>query len=620
MEKYDVIVVGGGHAGCEAAVAASSHDLKVLLITISMDRLAWMSCNPAIGGLAKGHLVKELAILGGVMPKVIDRAGIQFRKLNSKKGRAVQSTRVQADKFVYSTEMKKELSKIDNLYFFQAEVSSLIIDDKNVVGVNTCEGISIYGNTVVLCLGTFLKGRLHYGEATVNGGRSGEKSSEELSVFLNEHTGHKIKRFKTGTPARFDGRSIDFSEMLEQVNDENVKGFALREQPNSLYKKSCFLTRTNINTHSIISENIKLAPLYSGKISSKGPRYCPSIEDKVVRFPDRSSHQIFLEPEGEDNIEFYANGVSTGLPIDIQERFYRTIKGMENSRIIRPAYAVEYDCVDSQDLKLSLESKHLNNLYFAGQINGTSGYEEAAAQGFVAGANAARKILDIQELSFPRMGSYIGVMIDDIITKGVDEPYRMFTSRAENRIVLREDNADLRLYEFARSNGFIDDETYNKIKTKWNSIYSAVKLLDTINIKPTDIVNDKLSKAFSSTIKQQVTAKDLLRRPELSYKDVIDISGDRSLDEFLIYDEEIEIEVKYEGYIRMQQNDLKFNDLGSIILSVGTDYDKLENLSKEVREKLNKVKPINMAQALRIPGVTPAAIDVLLVYKKRGTI
>jgi len=620
MDRYDVIVVGGGHAGCEAAVAASSQELKVLLLTLSMDRLAWMSCNPAIGGLAKGHLVKELAVMGGVMPKVIDRAGIQFRKLNSKKGRAVQSTRVQADKTIYSMEMKKELSKIDNLHFFQAEVSSLIVEDKNVVGVNTCEGVSIYGKAIVLCLGTFLKGRLHYGEATINGGRSGEKSSEELSVFLNEQTEHKIKRFKTGTPARFDGRSIDFSEMLEQTNDENIKGFALREQPNSLYKKSCFLTRTNIDTHKVISDNIKLAPLYSGKISSKGPRYCPSIEDKVVRFPDRSSHQIFLEPEGEDNIEFYANGVSTGLPIDIQERFYRTIKGMEESRIIRPAYAVEYDCVDSQDLKLSLESRHLNHLYFAGQINGTSGYEEAAAQGFVAGANAARKVLNIQELTFPRSNSYIGVMIDDIITKGVDEPYRMFTSRAENRIVLREDNADLRLHEFARTNGFIDDETYNKIKVKWATIYSAVNMLDTINIKPTDIINNKLIKLISSTIKQQVTAKDLLKRPEISYKDIIDISDDESLKDFLIYDEEIEIEIKYEGYIRMQQNDIKFSGLDCVVLSTDVNYDNLVNLSKEVREKLNKVKPTNLAQALRIPGITPAAIDVLLVYKKRGTI
>jgi tRNA uridine 5-carboxymethylaminomethyl modification enzyme len=620
MERYDVIVVGGGHAGCEAAVAASSHNLKVLLITISMDRLAWMSCNPAIGGLAKGHLVKELAVLGGVMPGVIDKSGIQFRKLNSKKGRAVQSTRVQADKVLYSIEMKNELSKVDNIHFFQAEVSSLIIEDKNIVGVNTCEGISIYGKAVVLCLGTFLKGRLHYGDATVEGGRSGEKSSEELSVFLKEKTEHSIRRFKTGTPARFDGRSIDFTGMHEQLNDESVKGFGPEEQRNSLNKKSCFLTRTSVDTHKIIVDNIKLAPLYSGKISSKGPRYCPSIEDKVVRFPDKSSHQIFLEPEGEDNIEFYANGVSTGLPIDIQERFYRTIKGMENSRIIRPAYAVEYDCVDSHDLKLTLESKYLNNLYFAGQINGTSGYEEAAVQGFVAGANAARRILNIQELIFPRNDSYIGVMIDDIITKGVDEPYRMFTSRAENRIVLRENNADLRLYKFAKENGFIDDKIYNKIKTKWETIYSAVKLLDSINIKPTVTVNEKLEKINSSTIKQRVTAKDLLRRPEVSYKDVIDISGDDMLIDFAIYDEEIEIEVKYEGYIRMQQNDLKFDSLDTVLLSTDTDYNKLDNLSKEVREKLDQVKPQTLAQALRIPGVTPAAIDVLLVYKKRGTI
>ena len=600
MELYDVIVVGGGHAGCEAAVAASAHKLKVLLITLSMDRLAWMSCNPAVGGLAKGHLVKELAVLGGLMPKVIDAAGIQFRKLNSKKGRAVQSTRVQADKVLYSMEMKKEISKIDNIHFFQAEVSGLIIDGKNVVGVETCEGINIYSKSVILCLGTFLKGRLHYGEATVDGGRSGEKSSETLSTFLKEKTTHNMKRFKTGTPARFDARSIDFSAMQEQFSDDSVKGFSIDGRRNELTQKSCYLTRTNPETHKIIVDNIKLAPLYSGKIKSKGPRYCPSIEDKVMRFPDRISHQIFLEPEGLDNIEFYANGVSTGLPIDIQERFYRTISGMENSRIIRPAYAVEYDCVDSQDLKISLESKHLNGLFFAGQINGTSGYEEAAAQGFVAGVNAARHILGIHELVFPRTGSYIGVMIDDIVTKGVDEPYRMFTSRAENRIYLREDNADLRLYEFAKENNLIDDKIYTSIRSKWDKINIAVDMLGKVNIKPSEAVNAILEKLGSSTIKQQLNAKELLRRPEVSYKDILDITDDESLRKFNIYAEEIEIEIKYEGYIKIQGNRSSVDELESILLSLDTDYNTLENLSKEAREKLNKVKPGTIGQALRI--------------------
>ena len=429
-----------------------------------------------------------------------------------------------------------------------------------------------------------------------------------------------MKRFKTGTPARFDARSIDFSAMQEQFSDDSVKGFSIDGRRNELMQKSCYLTRTNQETHKIIVDNIKLAPLYSGKIKSKGPRYCPSIEDKVMRFPDRTSHQIFLEPEGLDNIEFYANGVSTGLPIDIQERFYRTISGMENSRIIRPAYAVEYDCVDSQDLKITLESRYLNGLFFAGQINGTSGYEEAAVQGFVAGANAARHILGIHELVFPRTGSYIGVMIDDIVTKGVDEPYRMFTSRAENRISLREDNADLRLYEFAKENNLIDDKTYTSIRSKWEKINSAVDMLGKINIKPSEAVNAILEKIGSSTIKQQLSAKELLRRPEVSYKDILDITDDDNLKKFNIYAEEIEIEIKYEGYIKIQGNRFSVDELESILLSLDTDYNTLENLSKEAREKLNKVKPGTIGQALRIPGITHAAIDSLLIYKKRGLI
>ncbi|MEI6092975.1 MAG: tRNA uridine-5-carboxymethylaminomethyl(34) synthesis enzyme MnmG [bacterium] len=618
MEIYDIIVVGAGHAGCEAAVAAQTLGAKVLLITINMDRLAWMSCNPAIGGLAKGHLVKELAIFGGLMPKVIDSTGIQFRKLNSKKGRAVQSTRVQADKVLYSIEMKKEMSKYNNIHFFQAEVSSLIIKSNEIKGVNTCEGVSFFANMVIICPGTFLKGRLHYGSATVAGGRSGEKASEELSEFLAKETEHNIFRFKTGTPARLDARSIDFSTLLKQGHDEQVKGFSVEHVDNQIKKESCYLTRTNEQTHKVISENIGLSPVYSGKIESKGPRYCPSLEDKVVRFPDKLSHQVFLEPEGVDSVEYYANGVSTGLPIDIQELFYKTIKGLENVRIIRPAYAVEYDCVNPQDLDLSLESKKIKGLFFAGQVNGTSGYEEAGVQGFVAGINAARKIAGLPKIIFPRQDSYIGVLIDDIVTKGVDEPYRMFTSRSENRLYLREDNADYRLYGFANENKLIDESKYNKIKDKWESIHMVIELLAKTKIKPSPERNTLLRNLGSTELSNPISAKDLLKRPELNFKTLMAFI---SIDIPKEYGDEIEIEVKYEGYIKMVQNkERNTDDLESIKLSLETSYDDLKNLSVEVREKLNKVKPQTLGQASRISGVTPAAIDTLLIYKKRGLI
>lgn len=618
MERYDIIVVGAGHAGCEAAVAAQTLGAKVLLITINMDRLAWMSCNPAIGGLAKGHLVKELAVFGGLMPKVIDSTGIQFRKLNSKKGRAVQSTRVQADKVLYSIEMKKEISMYKNIHFFQAEVSSLIIESDKIKGVNTCEGVSFFSDIVIVCPGTFLKGRLHYGSATVSGGRSGEKASDELSDFLAKETKHNLFRFKTGTPARLDARSIDFSSLLKQDHDENVKGFSVEQICNKINKESCYLTRTNENTHNIISANIKLSPVYSGKIQSKGPRYCPSLEDKVVRFPDKASHQVFLEPEGVDSVEYYANGVSTGLPIDIQEMFYKTIKGLEGVRIIRPAYAVEYDCINPQELDLSLESKKINGLFFAGQVNGTSGYEEAGVQGFVAGINAARKTANLPKIIFPRQDSYIGVLIDDIVTKGVDEPYRMFTSRSENRLYLREDNADYRLYKFANDNELIDETKYNKINKKWDNIYEAIDLLAKTKVKAS-VENNELLKGVNSTeINSSVSAKDLLKRPELNFDCLMKMV---SVDIPKEYSEEIEIEIKYEGYIKMAQNREKSTeDLELIKLSIDKSYSDLKNLSVEVREKLNKIKPQTLGQASRIPGITPAAVDTLLIYKKRGLV
>ena len=619
LGNYDVIIIGGGHAGCEAAVSSQRSGAKTILLSISMDRLAWMSCNPAIGGLAKGHLVKELAVIGGIMPKIIDMSGIQSRKLNSKKGRAVQSTRVQADKDLYSLNMKRELSKYKGIDFFQAEVSELLIEDNRVIGVNTCEGLKIYGKTVVLSPGTFLKGRLHYGEATIPGGRSGEKSSEVLSDFLSTKTPHRVFRFKTGTPARLDSRCINFSKLSEQVHDEKVKGFSLDDVKNDNKKYSCYLTRTNTDTHKVISANIKLAPMYSGKIQSKGPRYCPSLEDKVVRFPEKDSHQVFLEPEGHDNIEYYANGVSTGLPIDIQEKFYKTIDGLEQVKIIRPAYAVEYDCIDPQDLSLCLESKHIKNLYFAGQINGTSGYEEAGAQGFVAGLNAGRRALGITDVIFNRNDSYIGVMLDDIVSKGLDEPYRMFTSRAENRLYLREDNADYRLYKFAKENKLIDEDLYSRIDNKWKAIFTSIEKLSSYILKPSEEINTYLTLIDSSPMKSAMSGRDLLKRPEVFLKDIERFMP--NLDTPIQYDQEIEVEVKYEGYLKMiKSKQMEDEDLEAIKLSNNTNYKTLKNLSIEVREKLEKVKPVNLGQASRIPGLTPAAIDTLIVYKKRGLI
>jgi len=616
-EEYDVVVVGAGHAGCEAALASARLGLNTIIFTVSMDSVAMMPCNPNVGGSSKGHLVREIDALGGEMGKNIDKTYIQSKMLNASKGPAVHSLRAQADKANYSRTMKHTLENTDNLTLRQAEVSEIIVDDNVVKGVKTYSGAVYYAKAVVLCTGTYLKARCIYGDVVYHTGPNGLMAANYLSDSM-KNAGIEVRRFKTGTPARLDKRTIDFSQMEEQKGDEKVVPFSFTNTEEDIRRNqiSCWLCYTNENTHEIIRENIDRSPLFSGVIEGTGPRYCPSIEDKVTKFPDKTRHQIFIEPEGEYTNEMYMGGMSSSLPEDVQYDMIHSMKGLEHAKIIRNAYAIEYDCINAINLKPSLEFKAISGLFGAGQINGSSGYEEAAAQGLIAGINAARKVFNKEPLVLDRSQAYIGVLIDDLVTKETSEPYRMMTSRAEYRLLLRQDNADLRLTETGHRIGLIDDDRYNRFVHKKNQIEKEIDRLENTMVGANSTIQKFLESMGSTGLKTAASLAELIRRPELSYEKIETIDEAR---EDLPADvvEQINITIKYQGYIdRQNQQVHQFKKLENRRLPEDIDYNDISNLRLEARQKLTLIRPENIGQASRISGVSPADISVLLVYLK----